>query len=370
MGLYHFRLPKSQSISFEQVFLVQNTDRRSNLATASRIRESAIATLNEKSKNAVVLQRFQEYLPYILALSRQILKTSNLNMSTKLFFRWTSSTGRDPDLRHNMVIFHHELIQTYNVIALVHYRLAEETLEAGMVLDGNERKESPEKYAAHHLKIAASIFQYLGTVLIPSIPVRNERRPTESYAWCSNLLAQLCLVNVQEILVRSATEKATSPQLISKLCVGISEVYQELLTSASGLREASDRLELEFEQYCSIKATVYQALSHRFVSNCCAKDGKYGLGIRHLEESLVLFENALTKIPLESNHPSLTKLRLFTKQNQASVHSELKTARKDNDSIYFDTNSSGQALVLPSGKISSLSVAYTPPDSSELSFFV
>ena len=255
-------------------------------------------------------------------------------------------------------------------MAFEHYSIAEETLEAGQILENTAESVSPEKYAAQHLRIAAGLFQYVYEELIPGFPVRSEQRPIECYSWSSEFLSTLCLINVQELLIRGAITKRASPLLIAKLCKGVHLKYQEMNAKVFDKMNAHNDVFMALKTYLQWKTKIYQASTFRFLAKEWILIGKYGRGIAFLRRSFEILTSLKSEVSVEHSHHTLNKLRLFVLQEFHDTSADKTESENDNSSIYFDIIPQSASIEALDSKFTPIASKFCPPSVLDLVFFV
>lgn len=219
-------------IQFGDIFQVGSKQLRDNLCHASTTRNTLATLMKESSSSGFnaageVLSAAEQYLPVLTALKEQIVKSKNMDMKGRLYLNWTSVISTDKTV-YSMVVFDHELVCVYATCAFAHYMLAEEAMELGIPSSASveEKKQTQLKYAATHLKAAAGIFTYLADTLLPSIAVRGEKRPIETYQAACDALAALCLCHMQEGYAIALIQEQQSDESIAKVFLGVGFAFR------------------------------------------------------------------------------------------------------------------------------------------------
>jgi hypothetical protein len=338
-----------------------------------RIKETRLTMPHE------VIQAAEHYLPLILAVANQKEAAAAVPTRKPLELVWTSAVAVPAPDENQIRIFTYrsyveECQSVFFLFALAHYQMADAVLH-GATADGKEdlvtkaEDRDLSKEAVPWLRKASGIFQWMTSVLLPSLPSGDQARSPDTWPSVCVCLAALSLANAQELALYQALFKMKSSHgTIVKLCLGACDKFKEALHAISKEPPAAlVHVRPELQQYLALKAQYYEAVAYKFQAMLCRDEKKHGHAAHYAERAV----HTITRMRFpEVKNAGLQSFRDRVRAATAEMQQLQEEVVKDNNSVYFQpVPSAAEAHPLPAGNFIMQPVDYNGPPPVDSSFF-
>ncbi|KAL9095676.1 MAG: hypothetical protein Q9165_002108 [Trypethelium subeluteriae] len=186
-------------------------------------------------------------------------------------------------------------------------------------------RSSPEglKSACNLFCLAAGVISHIRTEVVPEM---RSTPPEDMDTMTLESLEYLMLAQSQELFWQKAVKDGLKDATIAKLAAKVSDLYSE----AQDYGVKSDSISSEWIHHMSAKHHHFAAAAQFRAACDCLEKRKYGEEVARLRDSLICVNEAL-KEARYLNKVVLSDLNGLKNK----VSEDLKTAEKDNDTIYL-----------------------------------
>lgn len=342
-----FRCPSISSksakdVNYLQAFRTVGTHATTQkvLKTANSTRDYLIKALSAKKKSVphkTIAAASEQYItPIHQLLIACRVQPESARLDQRLIFEWC------PGIEDKPRYFKSEAIMYELCMAIATYGIA----TAGVGTD--ECTAGDFAAASRNFKKASGVFEFLGNTQLPSWQAKSskalqEALPAECRIGVCQAFQVLFLGIAQQMAVATVLMKEGTPNwsLLSKLSLGISEMFEEFVTlMRNRAPDVKTLIDPEFFVLMTTQIELQKSFSLYFhARHYWENELDYGLGIAMMNKALsgMRFRETPTGagLPPISKKSPLKSIEKDMNYVKAHVQKVLSSWEKDNSSIYF-----------------------------------
>eukprot|EP01130_Rhizamoeba_saxonica_P004885 TRINITY_DN1979_c0_g1_i1.p1 TRINITY_DN1979_c0_g1~~TRINITY_DN1979_c0_g1_i1.p1 ORF type:complete len:330 (+),score=64.11 TRINITY_DN1979_c0_g1_i1:27-992(+) len=289
MHVFGIELPETNELVFENSFYIED-DTKQNFKTITDLRKEVVVASTRLFTDAAI-KGVRRYLPYLHGLIESadrfppdFIRHFQLSWSSALANGKYNTTKIK--LRAN---FFFEVVQVMSVYGLLHRKSAVEKISEFSDDNFDEQCKAPLLL----LRQAAGIFIRTSEIVSTKFVVDFRSVPIpETNSLSFVLLANMCVAEGQEIIVRKAISKNTSPTVIAKLCAGIYNMFDNCVHSVDSIEESAKKkgnfLKKSLGKYVKLSRNLYGAMAYRYMGLHCFQIGNPGEAVAYLRRAVEL----------------------------------------------------------------------------------
>eukprot|EP01112_Ceratiomyxa_fruticulosa_P008837 TRINITY_DN2290_c0_g2_i1.p1 TRINITY_DN2290_c0_g2~~TRINITY_DN2290_c0_g2_i1.p1 ORF type:complete len:370 (-),score=75.17 TRINITY_DN2290_c0_g2_i1:94-1203(-) len=352
--LYKFALPTTKSIAFHKVIRTVDQKSQDDLIKTSNARDEMLSQL-EKGEigSPATVQAIERYIPFLYGLVIAVEGQPHVRLNDPLCFNWTSGIGNNkkftPEYTYRFEVA--MTLITYGIsLANRAWTINENTTPLSF--------DEDSKQAAHFLRLASGVFDYVNMVELPRWINLPASRPAETLPHAVTALSHLCIASAQDITVKKAVEQKTvkSKAMITKLAA---EVWRRNELTFMEFKNMGDDFKKcicsPLQKYLVLATLMGKANAYRFAGITQQEAGSLGKAVSYLNVAV----QALNEIPLQSG--DLATWKTIATEMKADIEHIHRAFTKENDMIVFDRVPDESSLEIPEPKCLMTPIPYNPP---------
>jgi hypothetical protein len=348
--MFKFDLPSSKHVYYDKIIRTTDAVAASNLVTASCTREAVIMAIS-KHDVASILKAIDNYLPYLFGLVMAVEGQPHIRLNDPLLFAWTSALGSNKRAYFTDYTYRYEVVMILMTYAYAMcnraWSINETTTE--------QTFEENSKQAAHCLKVAAGVFEYISSIELPRWLNLPADAPLEVTAPCAAALSLACIAAAQELAVKKAVLKGTSLSIIAKLSADVWHKYEAagalLHSMPSG---AVSSLNPTLKSFLTTCIYLQKANTLKFAGQLAMGGHKCGVAVAYLQSATKCLKDV-------SSSGTLSSWKDIIVAQKGEVEHFSCLYSKENDIVAFDKVPDETLLDIPEAKSIMSAVAYSPP---------
>jgi len=310
-----------------------------------------VSHLNKQEPPQLLLQALDNYLPYLFGLVVALEGQPHIRLNDPLCFSWTSSLTNSKKPYFTDYTYRYEVVMTLMVYAYVMCNRAwfiNETLA-----EGNFEENS--RQAAHYLKSAAGVFDYVHDVELPRWINMPADRPLETIAGITTALSLMCVAAAQELVVKKAVLKGTSKSVIVKLSADVWHKYENALAQIQALPDGyCGNVNSTLKSFLVASTNLQKANTYKFAGQAAMEEAKCGIAVANLNVAVKALKDV-------SGSGALGLWKGVMMEQKADVEHYSRLYNKENDLVAFDKVPEEVLLDKPEPKSLMSAIVYTPP---------
>jgi len=351
--LFRFDIPLTKKISFHKYIRTQDVSSLDALSKASAARDDMVEHLKKQEATQGLINAIENYIPHLFGLIVSVDGQPHIRLNDPLSFSWTSSLTNKKSYFTDYT-FRYETVMTLMAYG---YALCN---RAWSICNGMKDTTFDEesKQAAHLLRLAAGVFDYVHNVELPRWINLPADRPFEAISPITAALSLMCVAGAQDIAVKKAVLKKTSMQTTSKLSCDVWRKYesalQQLNTLSGDLKKHVNPVWKEFLAGCTV---LQQANTLKFAGTVASESKKVGLAVGYLNLAVKKLKEIVCPYP----GSTLGLWKPMIDEQKADIEHFQRLFTKENDLIAFEKVADENLLEMPEAKSLMGAQQYNPP---------
>lgn len=353
--LFKFDLPQSKKIAFHKFIRTQDTASVDALTKASIARDDMLEHLKKGDPSQALVTAIENYIPHLFGLIVSVDGQPHIRLNDPLSFSWTSSMTNHRKSFFTDYTFRYETVMTlmtygyslYNRAWSINSTTTESTFEEN------------SKQAAHFLRLASGVFDYVHTVELPRWLNMPADRPLEAIAPITAALSLMCLAGATELAVKKAVIKNnTSKQTTSKLSADVWKKYENAVFQLNAMPgDSKKNINPTWRQFLTGCEALQKANTLKFAGQIAEEGKKIGVACSFLELAVKSLKEANAPNPSSTLGP----WKECIDQQKADIEHFQRLFTKENNMIAFEKLVDEHQLEFPEAKALMTSQQYNPP---------
>jgi len=354
--VFKFVLPVTKPVNYHKIVRTSDPKSMDDLTKTSAAREE-MATHMEKGEigSLAVLQAIERYIPYLFGLVIAVEGQAHIRLNDPLCFTWSSGVSSSkkstPEYTYRFEV----------VMTLITYGYALVNRAWALVdtfTDGTYDDNS--KQAAHFLRLAAGVFDYVHIVELPRWVNLPAVRPPETFPHLTTALSHMCIAIAQDLTVKKAVAKqGTSKAVVAKLS---GEVWRRYESAFSEMKLSADDWKKIYAaplvKFLEAGMNLGRANAYRCTALAHHEAKKVGLAASYLAVAM----KSVSEINMPTSASSdLAPWRPLLEEQKLEIERKYWSITKENDMIVFDKLTEEKLLDVPESKPLMTPIPYNPP---------
>lgn len=352
--LFKFELPQTKKIAFHKFIRTSDTTSVDSLTKASIARDDMFEHLKKGDASQALITAIENYIPHLFGMIVSVDGQPHIRLNDPLSFSWTSSLTNHRKSYFTDYTFRYETVMTLMTYG---YALCNRAWAISSTTTEGTFEEN-SKQSAHHLRLAAGIFDYVHGVELPRWLNMPADRPLEAIAPLTAALSMMCLAGAEEFAVKKAVMKNTSKQTTSKISSDVWHKYENALFQLNAMPgDSKKNVNPIWKTFLGACVSIQKANTLKFAGAISEEAKKIGVACSYLELAVKLIK----ELHVPNDKAMLGPWKSEIDQQKQDIEHFHRLYTKENNMIAFEKLVEEHQLDLPEAKALMTAQQYNAP---------
>jgi len=348
--IFKFDIPLTKGVPYHKIIRTTDPVAAGHLSKASIARDAMVSLLAKQEPSQALVTAIENYFPYLFGLVVAVEGQAHIRLNDPLAFPWTSALSNNKKSYFTDYTYRYEVVMTLMAYG---YTLCNRAWAINETSTDTNFEEN-SKQAAHFLKSAAGVFDYVHSVELPRWINLPADRPLETMGPVTAALSLMCIASAQELAVKKAVLKGTSKAVITKLSADVWHKYENAIAQLHTLPEVHNNIGSMWKNFLNACMNLQKANTYKVAGQVAMEAGKCGTAVANLQVAMKAVKDV-------SGGGTLGLWKGMITEQKADIEHFSCLYSKENDLIAFDKVPEEMMLDIPEPKSLMAAVVYNPP---------
>lgn len=353
--LFKFELPLTKKIAFHKFIRTSDSASADALTKASLARDDMLLHLQKQEASQALITAIENYIPHLFGLIVSVDGQPHIRLNDPLSFSWTSSMTNHRKSYFTDYTFRYETVM---VLMTYGYALCNRAWSINNALTEQTFEES-SKQAAHFLRLAAGVFDYVSTVELPRWLNMPSDRPLEAISPITLALSLMCIAGAEEITVKKAViNKNTSKQTVAKLSADVWHKYETALLQLNAMPgDSKKNVNPTWKAFLKGCMALQKANTLKLAGANAEEAKKIGVAVGYLDVAV----KQLKDVTVPNASSTLGQWKEIIDKQRADIEHFHRLYTKENNIIAFEKIVDESQLEMPEPRSLMTAQLYNAP---------